>query len=196
MAQVTLLTRGYMCRLPGGVIRVSPSVTLIKDSGINVLVDPGANAKILVEALARGGLAPNKIDLVFLTHYHPDHVLNIRLFPDKDILDVNNIYRGDLEIPYEGRIPGTKIEVVPTPGHAPEHAALLVDTDQGRCLVAGDLFWWPDDAVQKTDHRSLIDLEDEFASDHVVLAESRRRSLEMAEYVIPGHGKPFAVNLP
>ena len=196
MAQVILLTRGYMCRLPGGVIRVSPSVTLIKDSGINVLVDPGANAKILVEALAREGLAPDKIDLVFLTHYHPDHVLNIRLFPDKDILDVNNIYRGDLEIPYEGRIPKTEIEVVPTPGHAPEHASLLVDTDQGRCLVAGDLFWWPDDVVQKTDHRSLIDLEDEFASDHVVLAESRRRSLEMADYVIPGHGKPFTVNLP
>ncbi len=196
MAQVTLLTRGYMHRLSGGVIHASPSVTLIKDSGINVLVDPGANAKILVEALFREGLTPDKIDLVFLTHYHPDHVLNIRLFPDKDILDVNNIYRGDLEIPYEDSIPGTEIEVVPTPGHAPEHAALLVDTDQGRCLVAGDLFWWPDDAVQKTDHRSLIDLEDEFAFDHVVLAESRQRSLEMADYVIPGHGKPFVVNLP
>ncbi|MHC1630909.1 MAG: hypothetical protein ACXQT4_01225 [Methanotrichaceae archaeon] len=70
---------------------------------------------------------------------------------------------------------------------------MLVETEEGNCLIASDLFWWFDDRTQKTDLRSLIDLEDDFATDLAALRTSRQRSLERADYVIPGHGKPFKV---
>jgi len=194
MAQITLLTQGYASRLEGGALRASPSSVLIEDSGIKVLVDPGANETQLLNAFLREELTPEDVDLIFLTHYHPDHLVNIRLFPGKDICDSGMIYRGDQEIPHGKFIPGTDIEVALTPGHSPEHASLLANADEGRWLIAGDLFWWFDDAEQKTDFESLVNLEDEFASDPATLKMSRRRALEVADIVIPGHGKPFALN--
>lgn len=53
---------------------------MIKYIGLNILVDPGANRKKLLEALEKDGLRPEYIDMVFLTHYHLDHILNIRSF--------------------------------------------------------------------------------------------------------------------
>jgi len=194
MAQVTLLTQGYARRHGRtGKIQASPTSVLIEDSGVCVLVDPGANASHLLEALSRLGLTPKDVDLIFLTHYHLDHLLNIRLFPEVDVCDQYFLYREDCEIPHphEGAIPGTKIEAIPTPGHSPEHASLLAETDEGACLIAGDLFWWFDDAEQKTDIGSLLSLEDELASDLAALKNSRKMALDVADWIVPGHGRPF-----
>jgi len=192
MAEVKVLIKGY-AKEEKGIKIASPSTVLIKDSGLNILVDPGANKQKLLNALSKEGLGTTDINLIFLTHYHPDHILNIRLFPNKDILDGNTIYRDDKEIGFSDKIPNTNIQVIQTPGHAHEHACLLVETDKGKIVIAGDVFWWVDNEEQKTDKESLLQHRDIYVKDKKKLEESRKKLLEIADYIIPGHGEMFKV---
>ena len=192
MAEVKILVVGY-AREEDDALYASPTTTLVRDNGKLILVDPGANEQLLLEALKDEGLTPGDIDIVFLTHYHIDHILNIRLFPGKDIYDGDIIYSGDKEVEYEGIIPGTNVQVIPTPGHADEHCSLLVETDKGKLCIAADVFWWMDNEEQKTDRESLLTHKDPYMKDEQALLESRKKVLEIADYVIPGHGKMFQV---
>jgi glyoxylase-like metal-dependent hydrolase (beta-lactamase superfamily II) len=191
LADISVLAEGYVSSQEGGGLRASPSAVLIEEAGTFVLVDPGADKKGLLLGLSRKGLSPEDLDLIFVTHPHLDHILNLRLFPEADVCDSSYIYRGDEEIPYVNFVPGTEVEVLPTPGHTPDHASLLVRAEGETWLVAGDLFWWRDDAVQRTDRKSLLELEDELATDLLALRRSRMRALARADVVIPGHGKVF-----
>ena len=192
MSEVKILVEGYV-REEAGVELASPSCVLIKDNGLNILVDPGANKQKLLDALSKEGLKPEDIDLIFLTHYHPDHVLNIKLFPDADVLDGDTIYRDDKEIEFSGNIPDTNIEVIATPGHADEHACLSAETEKGKVVVAGDVFWLTDNEEQKTDTESLVEHKDPYVKDKNALEKSRKKILGIADYIIPGHGKMFKV---
>jgi len=191
MATVKVLVEGYAHKGKDGYVATSTTV-LIEDSGKKILVDPGCNEKLLLDALERVNLKPSDIDMIFLTHFHLDHVLNIRLFPGKDVLDASTIYRGDNEIPFSEKIPGTDVEIIATPGHSSEHATPLVRTDNGIVAIAEDLWWW-ERGKQKTDTKSLLTLKDPFARDNKALLKSRKRILEKADLVIPGHGKIFRV---
>ncbi len=192
MAEVKVLIEGY-AREENDGLYASPTTTLIKDNGLNILVDPGANKEMLLEALQKENLKPGDIDIIFLTHYHIDHLLNIRLFPDKDVYDGETIYSNDKEIEYEEIIPNTNIKIIPTPGHAHEHCSLLVETKQGKVVIAADVFWWMDDEEQKIDRESLMEHKDPFVKDKKALIKSRKKLLEIADYIIPGHGKMFMV---
>ncbi|MDO8647269.1 MAG: MBL fold metallo-hydrolase [Candidatus Diapherotrites archaeon] len=192
MSELKVLIEGY-ARKKGKMEFASPSTVLINDSGLKVIADPGANEKLLLKALSKEGLKPEGIDLVFLTHYHPDHLLNIGLFRGKKILDGNTIYCGEEITGFSGKIPGTKIKVIATPGHAHEHASLLVETKKGKVLVAGDVWWWADGEKQKTDLKSLLSHKDPYVKDKKALRKSRKKALKLADYIIPGHGKIFAV---
>jgi len=148
MSEIKVLIEGY-AKEKNGIEIASSSTALIKNNNLKILVDPGSNKKLLLKALTKEGLKPQDIDLIFITHYHPDHILNIRLFPDKDILDDDIIYREDKLISFSGKIPNTNIKVIPTPGHAYEHACLLIETEKGKIVVAGDLWWWSEKEKQK-----------------------------------------------
>jgi glyoxylase-like metal-dependent hydrolase (beta-lactamase superfamily II) len=192
MSEIKILIEGYAKENKDGWF-VSPSTVLIEDSGLMVLADPGANKKLLLKRLAAAGLAPKDIDLIFVTHYHLDHILNIRLFPDCPVLDGNEINQDDKITDYSGKIPGTKIKVVPTPGHAFEHASLLVKTAAGVIAVAGDLFWWEDGETRKINRANLLVKADPYVKDKAAIRRSREKILAAADYIIPGHGKMFKV---
>jgi len=191
LSKVKVLVEGY-ARQREGFFEASSSTVLIEDSKKKILVDPGCNESLLLSALTREGLTPSDIDYIFLTHYHIDHWLNVRLFLNKDVVDGETIYRGDKEISFSKFLPGTSIEVVPTPGHAHEQVSLFVKTAEGVVAIAEDLFWW-EDGMQKNDLKSLLDNIDPFVKNKEQLFESRKLVLKKADFVIPGHGKMFRV---
>jgi len=193
MSIVKILIEGYARPGKNDNYIASSATILIEDSDKKILVDPGCNRELLVQSLNKNNLRPKDIDIIFLTHYHPDHIINIRLFPEHDIYDGNIIYHNDEEIEFVEKIPGTNIEIIETPGHANEHASLLVFTDEGRYAIAGDIFWWEDEQEQNIDYESLINLEDQFVKDEQKLKNSREKILKIADFIIPGHGKMFKV---
>ena len=192
MEKVVVLVAGYAHPNKNGEYIASCSSTLIYSNGKKVLVDPGTNAKLLLAALAKEKVAPLDLDLVFLSHYHPDHFLNLSVLPQLDLYDGTLIWSKDRELNYSEKIPGTNIQLLPTPGHAPEHTSLLVETDDmGTVCVAQDVFWWEDGKQKDRTYFDLLNLEDQFATDLPALKQSREKVLEIADWIIPGHGKMF-----
>jgi len=193
MAEVKVLIEGY-AREEDDIIFASSTTVLIKNNGLKIIVDPGTNRKLLLEALKKEGLNPQDIDYIFLSHYHMDHSLLTGIFENAKILYAEDIYSFDgKEEEYESGILGPNIEIIKTPGHNSDCRTLLVKTEQGIIAISEDVFWWYDSKEQKLDRESLIKHEDSYATDKEKLKESRKKVLELADWVIPGHGKMFKV---
>jgi glyoxylase-like metal-dependent hydrolase (beta-lactamase superfamily II) len=177
----------------------SCSTTLILCSGKKILVDPGADEKRLLEGLKKEGLKPSDIDILFLSHYHPDHFLNTALFPALPIHDATTVWTrdGGEEMPNGDKpmdvIPGTHVQILSTPGHREEHASLLINTEKyGKVCVAQDVFWWMDgQQPENPTVEDLMGIHDPFHFNMDSLTESRKKVLELADWIIPGHGKMF-----
>lgn len=197
MNKLTILVQGYAH--PGKTkdsYIASPATVLIESKGKKILVDPGANSTLLLESFKKRHLTPEDIEAIFLSHYHLDHILNIRLFPKHKIYDGEMLWEEDREYQYGTDqkprfIPGTAIEVMATPGHSVEHHSLLVKTDKGMICVAEDVWWW-EDGQQKSDTvDQLMKAEDPFMTDAKALKKSRQQILKRADWIIPGHGEMF-----
>lgn len=191
MNKVTVLVEGYAHQNQDGTYSASPTCTLVESNGIKFLVDPGTNSEKLTKALKENNLSTADISFIYLSHYHPDHLLCIRNFPGKDIYDGEICWRGDLEIFHNGKLPGVDVQILKTPGHAAENTSIIVKTEEGVVCIASDVFWW-EDGKQKSDNLDdLVNLEDPFASDVASLQESRKVVLQLSDWIIPGHGKKF-----
>jgi len=194
MAEVKILIEGY-AREENNSEFASSTTVLIKEGDLNIIVDPGMNRKQLLDALGKENLSTGDIDYVVLTHYHLDHSLLAGIFENAKVLDNGEIYSWDGKIEaHGGKVPGTDIEIIKTPGHDMFHCSVLVKTEEfGKVAIVADVFWWRDDEEQKTDYESLINKEDPYMKNEEELKESRRKVLEIADWIIPGHGKMFKV---
>lgn len=192
MAEVKVLIKGYASELKNGWT-ASSTTTLIKSNGKKIIVDPGCNRKKLLEVLKKEGLNTKDIDFVALTHMHPDHSLLCGIFKNAKVLTPTEIYDNDKQVEQTDRIEGTDIKIMQTPGHVPEHISLVVPTKEGKVIIAGDCFWWSDNEKQEVDinkndaaHPTETKIDD--------LIKSRKKIIEIADWIIPGHGKMFKVN--
>lgn len=195
MADVKVLIEGYVKEEKGFEL-ASSTTTLIKENRINIIVDPGMNRKMLLKALKKEKLSPNKIDYVILTHYHLDHSLLTGIFENARVLDNTEFYSFDGKIDsHKGKIPKTDIQIVKTPGHDMFHCSVLVkDEKLGNVAIVGDVFWWRNNQKQEIEKEDLINHEDPYVKNKEELINSRKKVLEIADYIIPGHGKMFKVN--
>ncbi len=192
MAKIKVLIEGYAKEIEGGWL-ASSTTTLVQENGLNIIVDPGINRKLLLEKLAEENLSPQDVDFVLMTHFHPDHNYLSAIFENAKALDDDLIYENDKETEHQGVVPGTELKIIQTPGHEKAHASLVVPTQEGVYVIAGDVFWWRDNEEQKTDRNSLMRRQDPFVKDKDVLTASREKIMEIADYIIPGHGKVFKV---
>ena len=74
------------------------------------------------------------------------------------------------------------IKIIKTPGHNYTSISLLVKTEKGVVAIVGDVFWKED-----------FPKDDIYADDKEKLEQSRKKVLELADYIIPGHGDIFKV---
>lgn len=167
--------------------RVASTCTLVRDEGAVIVIDPGmvANRSLLLEPLNGLGLGPEDVTDVVISHHHPDHTVNIALFPNAKLHDVMATYVDDLWIDHD---PGNffvspAVQLLATPGHTDQDVSTLVQTDDG--LVVLTHLWWGADGPA----------EDPFAADVAVLTASREQVLALNPIlIVPGHGAPFAPN--
>jgi glyoxylase-like metal-dependent hydrolase (beta-lactamase superfamily II) len=180
MATVHLLHAGY------ATDRVASSVVLVRDGDALIVADPGmvATRRLILDPLLALGVAPEAVTHVFLSHHHPDHTINIALFPNAEVVDFWARYRADEWIDHDGdgHLVSPRAQVWLTPGHTEEDATLLVEADDG--VYALTHLWWRGDRTPTVDP---------LAWDQDALERGRERVLAAADIVIPGHGEPFRV---
>lgn len=192
MNKVKVLIEGY-AKVYDDHEDVSPSVVLIENEKHKIIVDPGFNRENLLKALEKENLKIEDIDVVLLTHYHMDHALLAGMFEKAIFMDNSDQYsqNGIIKRQEEGML-GDGIEIIQTPGHDPFHCSVVTDTeDMGKVVISGDVFWWVDGEEPEKDFESLINFEDPYVKDGIALKESRKKILEIADWIIPGHGKIF-----
>ena len=151
---------------------------LLRSRRCTVLVDTGVGPAAfgrsgrLLDNIEENGVCPEDVDIVFLTHLHGDHLgwsLNEEsepVFPEARY--VTQGAEWEVSLPYAGRVleplqrlgvldlldgeePVTEeITAIPTPGHSPGHASLLVSSGGGQALVVGDVVVHPAQVTEPT----------------------------------------------
>jgi len=166
--------------------------SVISGKDFQLVIDPSLadEAAMTTELQRRTGLTPDKIDAVFITHQHGDHIAGIKHFPKarwlaaSDVASaLNKSAKFDKQIEPAGNDLFGAIDVIPTPGHTPDHHSLRFDYRGFSIVIAGDSiatkdFW--------DERRAYYNVMDE--------AESRR-SMEkidkIADIIVPGHDNVF-----
>lgn len=171
---------------------LTSSVTLIKGAGnagekeVNILIDTGTPKffPLLKEKLLQHKLQPEDIQYIFNTHFHLDHCGCDAFFPNAVVwvgrsnLDYKTgrarVYTNTDLIEYPGGV-----KVIFTPGHTVDHASYLYEEAGVRYVCAGD-------AVREDIIRSQripkVHLPEKFIP-------SMKKIFEVADVIIPGHGR-------
>ena len=180
---VELIHAGY---IRDGGSRVGSSISLIRDGDAILVADPGmvASRLLITDPLASAGVAPEAVTHVWISHHHPDHTMNIALFPNAEVVDFWARYRDDQWLDHDG----DGYRVTPhatmwlTPGHTEEDTTLVIEAADG--VYALTHLWWRPDRTPEIDP---------YAADQAAIERARERVLAVADVVIPGHGAPFKV---
>jgi glyoxylase-like metal-dependent hydrolase (beta-lactamase superfamily II) len=177
-AEVRVLFAGYVGS------HTASTVALVRDGDVTVVVDPGMvpTRRAILDPLGALGVDAAAVTDVVFSHHHPDHTLNAALFPEARFHDHWAVYKGDLWVDRraEGAALSPSVRLIETPGHTPQDITTLVTTAHG--VVALTHLWWSADGPA----------EDPYAQDPAALHAGRRRVLEIADLIVPGHGAPFA----
>jgi glyoxylase-like metal-dependent hydrolase (beta-lactamase superfamily II) len=180
VASVHLLHAGYAGD------RVGSSIVLVRDGGALIVSDPGmvAHRSRILDPLAALDVDPAAVTHVFLSHHHPDHTMNVALFPNAEVVDFWARYRDDEWLDHEGdgHALSDHARLWLTPGHTREDASLIVDAGDG--VYAMTHLWWREDRTPEIDPLGV---------DQEAIERGRERILAAVDVVIPGHGSAFRV---
>lgn len=166
--------------------------TVISAKDFRLIIDPSlADDEMMKNELQRRtGLSPDQIDAVFITHQHGDHLAGLKSFPNAKWLagpDVSSALNKSAKLNKEIEPAGNRlfeaIDVIPTPGHTPDHQSLRFDYRGLSIVIAGDSIATKDFWDEK---RSYYNVMDE--------AESKRSMMridEIADLIVPGHDNAF-----
>jgi glyoxylase-like metal-dependent hydrolase (beta-lactamase superfamily II) len=164
--------------------RVRSTVSLVVEGDRRIVIDPGmapSQDAIRLPLLGLGYEASEVTDVV-ISHHHPDHTVNVGMFPQARVHDHWAIYQGEVwtSRPAEGYLVSDSVLLWETPGHTPQDLSTLVGTRTG--IVVCTHLWWYQAGPP----------EDPLAVDRVGIHAGRRRVLAVAGLIVPGHGPPFA----
>ncbi len=178
-ARVDILFTGY-----AGDEGVAGTVGLVRDGSHVVVVDPGMvpDRSRILDPMAELEVRPDQVTEVVISHHHPDHTVNVALFPPVALHDFWAIYERDqwTDRPAEGYVISDHIRLLETPGHTRQDITTLVNTADG--VVAFTHLWWWEGMKG-----------DPLAEDLETLFAQRERVIAVADLIVPGHGAPFQV---
>ena len=177
--------------------------TFLIHGEVTILIDPGHSRHIphLLHQMEGDGISPEKIDLILLTHSHPDHVEGLEVFLNRPVKVAMNReeerylresgkflfemmrqpvpeFRIDFYL-QEGELHlGEKIfRIYETPGHSP--GSLSIHWPERKVLFTGDLVFY--EGIGRTDF-----LEGNPTS---IKKSIERMSRLDTELLLPGHGE-------
>ena len=174
-ARLDVLFEGY-ARMPN----VAGTVSLVRDEGRVIVVDPGmVPSREALSGRCASSACPEDVTDVVLSHHHPDHTVNIALFPVVPVHDVQAVYTGDVwtQRPAEGVQLTASVRLLATPGHTAagrHHAGRHADD-----VVALTHLWWTEQGP----------VEDPYAPDREELRSQRERVLALATWWCPATGR-------
>jgi glyoxylase-like metal-dependent hydrolase (beta-lactamase superfamily II) len=185
------------------------NVALLRRGDTTILFDTGSygDRALMLARLDALGVTPSKIDLLFASHFHFDHVANAELFdcpmlisaPERAYVEEKGYLRSnDPFVPLalasfvaprlvtvrDGQeiVPGVRVMVLP--GHTPGTAGLLLEDDG--VILAADAVKNAWDFVRNEPPPAFFSRETGPAN--------YRRIREVADRVVPGHDRAFTLN--
>ncbi len=210
MVSYELLFQGFPGWSPTHGRLAWPSIPLIKAGGKTILFDTGHCGvhKQLLKKLSERGIGQSDVDILVISHGHWDHALGFPLFPRAEVvigerelewaLAANpaenttvpiyviehiaecprlSTLKGDTEL-----LPG--VTMIDTPGHTPGHMSMVLETAEGKVVLAQD-------AVKN--RAEFLARQADQTLDAAATAASIERVASIADIVVPGHDRTFRV---
>lgn len=176
----------------GIILQATSTVTLVSCNEHNIIVDTSvpSEGESILQGLSNLGFTQNDIDIVINTHLHGDHIGNNALFKKARFIahakefpaKLKNvqIIEGDYEL-------SDDIKIIETPGHTYGSISVVVkeSINSKTYVVAGDALPIKDNYLKWVPPGINFDPK-------VALA-SMRKIIDLADFVIPGHGDMFAI---
>ncbi|WKY15277.1 hypothetical protein Q1695_000620 [Nippostrongylus brasiliensis] len=196
--KVSILRNGSANQTNDGRYNFVATITLVQDSGKNILVDTGLgtdmNGRVqLLNALEKHQLEPLNVNIVVTTHGHPDHAGGVHDFPEaihyqgwyihhRTTFNLSNLFEGDRHSLTEN------VHLMRSTGHSSDDVAVVVNDEKtmGKVIIAGDTFMRREDL----DHPMMWQ---PLSANETEQALSRRNIICDASWIVPGHGAPFQV---
>jgi hydroxyacylglutathione hydrolase len=170
---------------------------------VTVLIDPGHSHHIpnLFHQMEGDGVSPEEVDLIIVTHSHPDHLEGLEAFRDKSVkIAINREeqrylkengkllfemmglpmppFRIDFYLKEgELRLGKETFHVYQTPGHTP--GSLSIHWPERRALFTGDLVFY--EGIGRTDFPE--------GNPRLMRESLERMSRLDTELLLPGHGE-------
>jgi glyoxylase-like metal-dependent hydrolase (beta-lactamase superfamily II) len=168
--------------------------TVISGDTFNLIVDPSLEDRSMMseELNRRTGLTPEKIDAVFITHQHSDHIAGLKHFENAKWLAAPAVASGlnktgtlKKRIEPSENILFNSIEVLPSPGHTDDHHILRFNCQGMSVVIAGDSVPTRDFWKEKRGYYNAVDF------------EQSRKTMEhiesIADIIVPGHDNMFFI---
>jgi glyoxylase-like metal-dependent hydrolase (beta-lactamase superfamily II) len=199
--------------------------TVVVDTGFDPEVGARRGRTCLCpprEAIARLGIEPGSVRQVIITHFHYDHVGNLGLFPDAELLVperelefwtgplarrhqfAEHVEAGELEqlaaAHREGRVRTFAgeaellpgVTTIPLPGHSPGQVGLMVATPGGSVALASDAVHLYEEWERDRPFGVIADLEQMYAS----YDHLRELCGSSGAVMVPGHDPEVVSRFP